>query len=672
MAENTIDFNPEFDGNVKDELNRRADANNIRDSFFRYWNYQKYCYINISVTEGQSETAVTPEVSMVIGDRKAPTGGFGTEGDMYTSEGEGNSRIRKPKPMLSSVKITNQGGQDYTEAAIYEVEASFKVFTLDDLEEVEKSFFIIGAEMVVNFGWRNHPERKNGITHSGPQDDDGITEGIKTSIYNFNFSIESDGSYNCSVKAISAAALFSQTTAGVEDAEKEPGDTDVVDTKTDVISQLIKLHKAAFGIKPDDDNSDINITPGLGNDDGTIGYKQYNASKSSYNQKLDFYMGNIENGEFFTFDDSVYVPYIRLGSLIDYLNGYFKQAGGDDEIKFEFTTGPESKYPVIKGFGSADPGKFVLFGEMAKYNNDIVINNNAIVSKGSLNWSSIRDDSRSENNLQSIIVSLTMIQGFYNQLSTEKLGGSLSPSITKLLGKIFNEIDVNTGGLITPKLIPKNTDVSAKAETMYIMNRKTIVSSKEEFPTPYIFSAIGERAVGVRSISLESDYDSDLLVLASTKAISEGASNTSKLKTLYPNNKSLESAIKDGKSKKGTPSDALIKLEKARFKLGEDGYTSDRISAYRSAMANYINQFFDEDENLKEGGYGELALLLKLSVTIDGIFGIKFLSPISVDRLPNRYKNEPNKIAFSVTSVEHSFDGKGDWETTLGTVMRIR
>ena len=163
MAENTIDFNPKFDGNVAKELNRRADANNIRDSFFRYWNYQKYCYINISVTEGQSETAVTPEVSMAIGDSKAPTGGFGTEGDMYTSEGEGNSRIRKPKPMLSSVKITNQGGQDYTEAAIYEVEASFKVFTLDDLEEVEKSFFIIGAEMVVNFGWRNHPERKNGI-----------------------------------------------------------------------------------------------------------------------------------------------------------------------------------------------------------------------------------------------------------------------------------------------------------------------------------------------------------------------------------------------------------------------------------------------------------------------------------------------------------------------------
>ena len=35
-------------------------------------------------------------------------------------------------------------------------------------------------------------------------------------------------------------------------------------------------------------------------------------------------------------DDSVYVGYIKLGSLIDYLNGYF--AANGNEIKFEFTT----------------------------------------------------------------------------------------------------------------------------------------------------------------------------------------------------------------------------------------------------------------------------------------------------------------------------------------------
>ena len=97
----TIDFNPPFDGNVKDELNRRADANETRGAFFRYWNYQKYCYINISVTEGQSGTAITPEVSMVVGDSEAPTGGFGTRGDMYTSEGT----VRKPNQYYHQLRL---------------------------------------------------------------------------------------------------------------------------------------------------------------------------------------------------------------------------------------------------------------------------------------------------------------------------------------------------------------------------------------------------------------------------------------------------------------------------------------------------------------------------------------------------------------------------------------
>ena len=66
------------------------------------------------------------------------------------------------------------------------------------LERVEKSFFIIGAQMDVEFGWRNHPNRLDGVTK----------DSISTNIYNFNFSIESDGSYNCSVKSISAAALI--------------------------------------------------------------------------------------------------------------------------------------------------------------------------------------------------------------------------------------------------------------------------------------------------------------------------------------------------------------------------------------------------------------------------------------------------------------------------------
>ena len=123
-------LNPIFPSAVADELKRREGANELRDDFFKYWNYKKYCYVNVSTT-GESGTALTAAAEN-IGDSTAPTGG-GTS--LYDTEGP----IRRFKPILTSVKITNNGGGDYTEALIYETEVSFKVYTLAQLEKVQKS-----------------------------------------------------------------------------------------------------------------------------------------------------------------------------------------------------------------------------------------------------------------------------------------------------------------------------------------------------------------------------------------------------------------------------------------------------------------------------------------------------------------------------------------------------
>ena len=86
-------------------------------------------------------------------------------------------------------------------------------------------------------------------------------------------------------------------------------------------------------------------------------------------------------------------------------------------------------------------------------------------------------------------------------------------------------------------------------------------------------------------------------------------------------------------------------------------------------MSTFISRNPDKTP-FSQGAFSELPLLLNLSVTLDGIGGITYMSPITVDRLPSNYKND--KVSFSVISVEHSFDCQGDWETSLGTVMRIR
>ena len=633
-------LNPKFNTDVAAELNRREGANALRNNFFKYWNYKKYCFVNVSIIEGKTGTALTAE-GMKIGDSTAPTGG-GTS--LYDTEGD----IRRFKPVLTSVKITNNGGGNYTEALIYESEVSFKVYTLTQLEEVQKSFFILGANMKIEYGWRNHPNAKDGVTKGS----------VDTNVYNFSFSIESDGAYSCNVKAISASALFSQTAGGTETAAKEPAEGDK-DKDTDVISQLRKIHKKTFAIPKGKTASDAGVT------DGSLKFKQAARETVTFNNTLDFFIGNIEDAtpwyNVFT-DDSIFVPYIRLSSFVNYLNGYL-ESGGTAPIQFEFATGEAGKFIYVKGFGSASPDKFVLPNVGSQYN----------AKGGKLDWSGTL--SNLDDNLGSILVSLDIIQKIFDDLQTDADDESniktQSVKLTSVFNKIFEGISTETGGLITPKLMPADIEPKAKKEgstdKILIINRNSVIDSTESFPTPHTFSSIGEKSIGVRSISLESDFDSDLLILASTKSIEDGTSNVSKLTSLYPNNKGLKTAVKNGKA--ADTNELVQKLLNAKQAFGTDGYTPEKSSAYRNAMSTYIAKTLDKAP-LNKGAFGELPLLLNLSVTLDGIDGITYMSPITVDRLPKNYKND--KVSFSVISVEHSFDCQGDWETSLGTVMRIR
>ena len=131
-------------GKLGDELDVRSAE--VRDKGVS-WNYNKYAYIRVRST-GESKTVILAEDSLSLGD------GFnlGAPIDLYSKEG--NSEIRKFKPTLNDVKITNQGGQDYTDSYIYEVEFSFTVYTLNDLNRAEASFFRVGTELEFEFGWR--------------------------------------------------------------------------------------------------------------------------------------------------------------------------------------------------------------------------------------------------------------------------------------------------------------------------------------------------------------------------------------------------------------------------------------------------------------------------------------------------------------------------------------
>ena len=72
--------------------------------------------------------------------------------------------------------------------------------------------------------------------------------------------------------------------------------------------------------------------------------------------------------------------------------------------------------------------------------------------------------------------------------------------------------------------------------------------------------------------------------------------------------------------------------------------------------------------SFQEGTFVSLPFYIKLGVTLDGINGIGFLQPITVDRLPQNYREN---VKFLITGIEHSFDGQGGWETKLDTAMKV-
>ena len=105
-------------------------------------------------------------------------------------------------------------------------------------------------------------------------------------------------------------------------------------------------------------------------------------------------------------------------------------------------------------------------------------------------------------------------------------------------------------------------------------------------------------------------------------------------------------------------------IAKIRYEYGAGGFDSQKISSYTEMIMNSLKR-----EPPTKGRYSEVLFAWDLSITIDGIWGIPFMAPIIIDRIPSIYKK--SNIIFSVTGVSHSFDGQGDWSTELSTVMRV-
>jgi hypothetical protein len=202
----------------------------------------------------------------------------------------------RPKPYLNSVTTKNQGGGDITDVALWEIEFTYTCYTIDDLNQLSQAFMIPGNLINVKFGWNTGGE----ISISNAR------------IYDFGWSYNSDGSFSCTGKALgqsSAAGAFAMTPAktGVASADAENSTESY-----SIIKQLQDQCDEAFGLTREDDGTiDGGNLPSEGTGKSINGFGIATLQKEA---------GFIDSIISFGSADEVYVSYVQVRKIIDFLN----------------------------------------------------------------------------------------------------------------------------------------------------------------------------------------------------------------------------------------------------------------------------------------------------------------------------------------------------------------
>ena len=652
-------FNKEFTPEVVKELDRRkALASGVnRTEDFKKWNYKRYCFVSVATTGNNALGKLICSSIMIIGD-----GSINKQAglDLYEDE----NGIRKTLPTLKSVTLDCDGSSGPVAAAMWTAKIEFDLSTLDQLNKAEESFLRNGSEVKISFGWRGEAD----VSNSGD---------ILGEVTNYGFSANKDGSFACSCELVSAGSSnskFNLEGAPVltedELAQAKEKDDDPLPPYPNIIRAISLKHKEAFGLKRGAIfNDDVA-------EDGTIVIKgdanEYALANIQESQSwLGRALGKIPGVD----TNDLFVPYITLGALIGEMNS--------------LVTGERAKpYPaykkVPKAFGdlnivcnkdvtigafipemfSSDPTKILFGGEMANYGK--ATQSNKMLFGKTLSEFATKDGFA---DLSKMYLSIPMLLeiffdlkiGFKNTYTeADKQDSQTPPAVKDFLNAIFKEISEKSGGLYD---LGVYQDPAKSVNNLLVINKRIGYNSGDD-SNPYPFKVIGEESI-IRDMSLSTEFNAKLQAAAISAARTSGQSPDVPKKLfeqLYANCK--------GK----TPVKTAIVVEKEKLPALKEAYGSgfddSMVESNSASLKTYLIQ---NQPGKTKGEFGSVPYLINLSLTLDGIFGIPYFGRFTVDRLPAGYSADTGtSIFFTVTKINHSFDGQGDWSTQIEGVMNVK
>jgi len=284
----------------------------------------------------------------------------------------------RPMPGLTSFKVASKG----TYGTLQQAELEFNVWSLRDLNIIEKIYFRVGYSVVVEWGHSVYITDSENIKTAGPDstisDNDYFSNGLdyesieeklqskrKTYngnydgflglIQNFSWSLRSDGGYDCSIKVVSKGFVLESLTLGkASDAFSK---TTITGKETTLRARRSVFHAIYEGIKTETTKTLFEGKAALrglkGYDTNAItGLREFDVLRFKSN------VGDVAFTRFFTPGHFFYVP---LRNFLDIMNNFIlikamKEGGEQPRNIIEFDLDSEEKYSTSPRHYSADPG----------------------------------------------------------------------------------------------------------------------------------------------------------------------------------------------------------------------------------------------------------------------------------------------------------------------------
>jgi hypothetical protein len=647
------------------DLRKRYYESTDRTSAQHKWLFQKMAYASAyaqNEVTGKSKSLSTPQRGGLgkIGKEGKSSGGLYKNAFTPTAPtyAAGGGRFT-PNPHINSVKISNEG--DF--GSLKKSEVSFTVYTLTDLNNCQP-FFDLGADLSIDYGWNDD---------GGAGGKKGTFNGV---IYNFTYSVNSEGAFDCISYGMSAGI---NTLTGDAKASSDSGGKKATDgagneiQATTIIGEIdvLVLNAASLADNAIDSNGigAIRFPTSWGSNEtpppapaatatpapaatatpapGPI--SPYMPAPPTTNPSPTPWLDILGS---MILDQPHY--YISLEKIIELVNNkVLRAAGGPKFNKLVIKcNGDVTKcnVPTADKLVSGNPLQ-VLFPGFGNYGTHTFFTTDYVpeMQKG---------------DLSKAMISVEWLKEMLNSMGTLTLDAqkSANKSIGKFLQNILDLIHINSGTRFKLSLVsnPKDGAEILIADANYVESRVT----------PYIITAVTRDSI-CRSISLTSKVPSEMAAAAFI-------ANTNTLAPLGVGIASINN-IPDATTTVSGSAQEQFEAAKKNIDAANVGPNTDNVIAMQAA----IKRLYVGGSN--SGGTDRekesVPFPISFSCTLDGIEGIVFGNTITSNYLPAAYqgnrhlseadkksKNTP-KVAFTVSTVEHNIAGN-DWTTTLSTICR--